>query len=563
MKGKELRKIQSFKKTVQKKCALLMCFMMFLAAIVSYMPVIPAYAWEGNPYSSLVNTTTSVRFNNMDWYIIEDNSTAPDAGTLTLLAKECVGTSPFDSNKSNVYKGSTVETYLNTYYNSNFADVDSAILSVTPSNPEGNTAKLYLLSKSEAKELPKDVRMCNVAAWWLRSLAEGTNGVECVNCQAPYPEYVGSFGSASVDWEFGVRPALQLNLSSVVYSPESSSFVLKPDVSLDFIRITEAPAKTQYKEGEKFDPTGMIVSAYYTDKSSKEISGYKYTPNGNLSLDDKSITISYTEEGITRTTEQNIEVSKSGTEPVPSAATLYVAVKGKVDAGNEIKSILSTGEASQIKKYTSSDKKIAGVTKKGIVTGKKSGTVTITAYVKNGKKYEPISSVEVVVTKPVFDFGSTMLTSIDEPLSLLDFVQDLPKNTPVSWSVPKSKAAIAVVDGDQLYAAGKSGTVTVTCTIGEGKLSVKYKAKVKADMPPYLPKETKVKLNKWKTIKILNVPKGQKVNWMWGSDNADGTIYLKSSGTTAKVKVTSADHEFISVVAEINGVYYKTDIIVE
>ena len=82
-------------------------------------------------------------------------------------------------------------------------------------------------------------------------------------------------------------------------------------------------------------------------------------------------------------------------------------------------------------------------------------------------------------------------------------------------------------------------------------------------MPPYLPKETKLKLNKWKTIMIYNVPKGVKVNWMWGTDSADGSIKLKASGKKAKVKVTNANHSFMMISAEVNGVVYTTNLIVE
>ena len=47
-----------------------------------------ASAYEDGPYESFVNTTTQVKFNGKSWTIIEDNSTAVDAGTVTLLAAD-------------------------------------------------------------------------------------------------------------------------------------------------------------------------------------------------------------------------------------------------------------------------------------------------------------------------------------------------------------------------------------------------------------------------------------------------------------------------------------------
>ena len=79
-------------------------------------------------------------------------------------------------------------------------------------------------------------------------------------------------------------------------------------VSLNSISINKAPAKTEYVEGEVFDPAGMEVSANYTDGSSKTVSGYTITPSANLTTSDNKITVSYTEDGITCTADVAIKV---------------------------------------------------------------------------------------------------------------------------------------------------------------------------------------------------------------------------------------------------------------
>lgn len=58
-----------------------------------------------------------------------------------------------------------------------------------------------------------------------------------------------------------------------------------------------------------FDPTGMVVSASYDDTSTKSVTGYTYTPNGALTTSDTVITISYTEDSVTKTTTQAITVA--------------------------------------------------------------------------------------------------------------------------------------------------------------------------------------------------------------------------------------------------------------
>lgn len=80
--------------------------------------------------------------------------------------------------------------------------------------------------------------------------------------------------------------------------------------TLEGIEVSEEPAKTTYTEGEKFDKTGMKITAKYSDGSSKEVTDYTYTPEGNLLESDSKITITYTEGNITKTTEQEITVNK-------------------------------------------------------------------------------------------------------------------------------------------------------------------------------------------------------------------------------------------------------------
>ena len=63
---------------------------------------------------------------------------------------------------------------------------------------------------------------------------------------------------------------------------------------LNSIEITKKPDKTEYVEGESFDPTGMEVTAYFNNHTSSIITDYTISPEGPLSLEDTVITISYT-----------------------------------------------------------------------------------------------------------------------------------------------------------------------------------------------------------------------------------------------------------------------------
>lgn len=99
---------------------------------------------------------------------------------------------------------------------------------------------------------------------------------------------------------------------------------------LSGIKITTPPNRTAYFEREVFDPKGMVVTANYTDGSSKTVTGYTYSPTSQLSKGTTMITVSYSEGGVTKTTTQSITVTAiSSTLNSNSWAT----IKAVSDAG--------------------------------------------------------------------------------------------------------------------------------------------------------------------------------------------------------------------------------------
>ena len=74
------------------------------------------------------------------------------------------------------------------------------------------------------------------------------------------------------------------------------------------IAVSTPPTKVTYKAGEYFDPSGMVVTATFDNGTTKNVSGYTYSPTRTLQQDDSVITISYTKKGVTKTTTQNITV---------------------------------------------------------------------------------------------------------------------------------------------------------------------------------------------------------------------------------------------------------------
>lgn len=59
------------------------------------------------------------------------------------------------------------------------------------------------------------------------------------------------------------------------------------------IEITTAPTKTEYANGQPFDPAGMVVSAVFDDGSKAAVSGYTWLPEGGLTVGTTEVTVSY------------------------------------------------------------------------------------------------------------------------------------------------------------------------------------------------------------------------------------------------------------------------------
>ena len=76
------------------------------------------------------------------------------------------------------------------------------------------------------------------------------------------------------------------------------------------IYVSKEPKKTIYTEGEDFDSLGMEITAQYENNSTKKITEYSILDGNNLQLNKNNITISYTENNITKTTTQKITVNK-------------------------------------------------------------------------------------------------------------------------------------------------------------------------------------------------------------------------------------------------------------
>ncbi len=117
-----------------------------------------------------------------------------------------------------------------------------------------------------------------------------------------------SDGSKNAVTDFTVDKNGPLELTdttiTVTYLGKTATFKINvrpvAAVVVSSIAITKAPNKVNYHAGERFDPTGMEVTATYSDKSTKVVTDYTIDKTGPLNKGETSITITYSRYSVTQ-----------------------------------------------------------------------------------------------------------------------------------------------------------------------------------------------------------------------------------------------------------------------
>jgi hypothetical protein len=79
--------------------------------------------------------------------------------------------------------------------------------------------------------------------------------------------------------------------------------------TLTGITVTALPGKTVYTAGEYFDRLGAVITAHYSDSPDATVIAYTVDKTGALTAADTTVTVSYTENGVTKTAQITITVN--------------------------------------------------------------------------------------------------------------------------------------------------------------------------------------------------------------------------------------------------------------
>ena len=275
-----------------------------------------AVAWDNNPYPELVNNGAKVQFNGMDWYVIEDNSTAENAGTVTLFATRVIDQCSFNdsTNDGNKYSTSKVKRYLDELTNAggSFAGVASGIATIPSLTTKGflsdetydtaENVKLYLLSIEEAKSLQnwqletEGTIEEKMNYWWLRS--PGNTNAEAAFVWSVTRLIIEGTAYNVGNNSYSVRPALRIDLSSAVFSSINLSGGVNATVS------GGATSQKYFDVGSTHSPMTTVTYTAIDGCKFPESSDYYTTTNGITvtRISDTVVTVSGTPNGVVNVT---------------------------------------------------------------------------------------------------------------------------------------------------------------------------------------------------------------------------------------------------------------------
>jgi C1A family cysteine protease len=285
---------------------------------------------------------------------------------------------------------------------------------------------------------------------------------------------------------------LKIGQTSVTVSYEGKTTTVPVTVTENkavSIRITKAPTKTVYSEGEDFDYTGMVVKVEFEDGLETEILNYTIVNGDNLKSSQHEVIIRYNDLEVSQEITVNaVTVTGISVEKNPTKVK-YVVNKDSLDlTGGKIKVSYSDGSSKSV------DMTNAAVVSSGFDNSKVGdNTITLTyAGKQTSFKVQIVDDAQVEPEDPsdpteekyakTSDFKSAKTQDVH-----IDYVYDYTKENPEEYTITFDISGIVRADGNDSYnyyyyvstsdkETGITKWVPVSGTIKDGKLAITIKS---------------------------------------------------------------------------------------
>ena len=224
---------------------------------------------------------------------------------------------------------------------------------------------------------------------------------------------------------------------------------------LESIAVTTQPSKTVYEYGDSFASAGMVVRATYSDGATANVTGFTCTPATLSTVGTQTVTVSYTERSVTKTTTLSVTVERKSISTVPSQS-------GSLTYSGSAKSPSWSN-------YSAAQLTLGGVTS-GTNAGSYNATFTPTANYRWSDGTTTAKTVSWTIGKAAgsLSISPTSMTLDMSSTSKTIAVTRAGDGT-ISATSSNTAAATVSVSGTTVTVTGKAnGSATITVSVGAG-----------------------------------------------------------------------------------------------
>lgn len=194
---------------------------------------------------------------------------------------------------------------------SHFAPCSSTLKTVTiedgiteiPASCFANCSKITEIA------IPASVTSIGKSAFFWTSLKNLviSDGVQAIDAQAFYgtqvtnvsiPASVTSIGENAFKTSTTTNISLNKKINEISGSPWGATGTITWLVQLSRIEVTHMPTKSRYFVGETFDSAGLVITAYYNDNTSEQVTGYTLSSPDMSVYGNKTVTVTFDEKTV-------------------------------------------------------------------------------------------------------------------------------------------------------------------------------------------------------------------------------------------------------------------------
>ena len=246
---------------------------------------------------------------------------------------------------------------------------------------------------------------------------------------------------------------------TIVYTEGGVSASAEQEITvvhrLESIAITTQPSKTVYEYRDRFASAGMVVRATYSDGATANVTGYTYSPTALNTVGTQTITVSYTERGITKITTLSVMVERKSIATVPSQSGTLTYT--------------GSAQSPSWSNYNSAQLTIGGVTS-GTNAGSYNATFTPTANYRWSDGSTEAKTVAWSISKAA---GSLSISPTSMTLDTTNKTKTITVTRAgdgaITASSSNTAAATVSVSGNIVTVTGKAnGSTTITVSVAAG-----------------------------------------------------------------------------------------------